>query len=44
MNSAFRTGKNYQVFPECKYLVKEKKMPEYITVEAEDSDEENSKE
>ena len=48
----FRTGKNYysQVFlEECKYGVKEKKMPEYITNEIEiscdsdrkDSDEEN---
>ena len=32
--SVFRTGKKYypQVFlGECKYVVKEKKMPEYIT-------------
>ena len=32
--SVFRTGKNYypQVFlEECKYVIKEKKMPEYIT-------------
>ena len=45
----FRTGKNYypQVFlKECKYVVKEKKMLEYITDEIEissdDSDAENS--
>ena len=50
----FRTGKNYypQVFLEqCKYAVKEEKMPQYITDEieissddsgGEDSDEENS--
>ena len=34
IDSIFRTGKNYypQVFlEECKYVVKEKKMPEYIT-------------
>ena len=34
IDSVFRTGKNYypQVFlEECKYVVKEKKMPEYIT-------------
>ena len=34
INSVFRTGKNYypQVFLEqCKYVAKEKKMPEYIT-------------
>ena len=52
IDSGFRTGKNYypQVFlEECKYAVKEKKMPEYITEnteisDREDSDEENSNE
>ena len=53
--SVFRTGKNYylQVFlQECKYVAKDRKMPEYITdnIETssdshiEDSDEENSNE
>ena len=52
IDSVFRTGKNYypQVFvEECKYVAKEKKMPEYITdyteissdSDKEDSDEEN---
>ena len=52
MNSVFRISKNYysQVFvKECKYVVKEKKMPKYITDDIEissesdweDSDEEN---
>ena len=52
IDSDFRTGKNYypRVFlEECKYIVKEKKMPEYISDEIEiscnserkDSDEEN---
>ena len=46
--SVFRTGKNYypQVFlEECKYVIKEKKMPEYITDDIEissDSDREDS--
>ena len=34
INSVFRTGNNYypHVFlEECKYIVKEKKMPKYIT-------------
>ena len=55
INSVFRTGKNYysKVFLEgCKYVVKEKKMTEYITdnkeiysdSDSEDSDEENSNE
>ena len=55
VDSVFRTGKNYypQVFlEECKYVVKEKKMPEYITdntkiysdFDRQDSDEENSNE
>ena len=52
IDSGFRTGKNYypHVFlEECKYAVKEKKMPEYITEnteisDREDSDEENSNE
>ena len=53
IDSIFRTGKNCypQVFlEEYKYVVKEKKMPEYITddieissdSDREDSDEENS--
>ena len=36
IDSVLRTGKNYhpQVFlEECKYVVKEKKMPEYINEE-----------
>ena len=55
IDSVFRTGKNYypQVFlEECKYFVKGKKMPEYITGDIEisadsyreDSDEESSNE
>ena len=38
IDSVFRKGKNYypQVFvEECKYVVKEKKIPEYITVNIE---------
>ena len=49
INSVFRTGKNYhsQVFlEECKYNVKEIKMPEYIADDIEiysnDSDGEDS--
>ena len=48
INYVFRTGKNYypQVFlGECKYVVKEKKIPKYIIDDIEissDSDEENS--
>ena len=47
LDSVFRTGKNYypQVFlEECKYFVKEKKIPKYIIDDIEissDSDEEN---
>ena len=53
-DSVYRTGKNYypRVFlEECKYVVQEKKMPEYITdkieissdnPDEESSDEENS--
>ena len=47
-DSIFRTGKNYypQVFlEECRYVVKEKNIPEYITDGIEffsDSDRENS--
>ena len=53
IDSVFRTGKNYypQVFfEECKFVVKEKNMPEYITddiqissdhFDREDSDEQN---
>ena len=55
IDSVFRAGKNYypQVFlEECKYFVKGKKMPEYITgdieisadSDREDSDEEGSNE
>ena len=56
INSVFRTGKNYypQVFvEEWKYIVKEKKMSEYITDDIEisvdgsdrkDSDEQNCNE
>ena len=56
IDSVYRTGKNYypQAFlEECKYVVKEKKMPEYITdgidissnnSYEENSDEENSNE
>ena len=53
IDSVFRTGKNYypQVFlEECKYVVKEKKIPKYIIndieissySDRENSDEENS--
>ena len=48
IDSVFRTGKNYypQVFlEECKYVVKEKKIPKYITGDikiSSDSDRENS--
>ena len=53
INSIFRTGNKYypQVFlEECKYVDKEKKMPEYVTdnieifsdYDREDSDEESS--
>ena len=50
IDSVFRAGQNYypQVFlKECKYLVKEKKMPKYITDDIEitsDSDSEDSDE
>ena len=51
INSVFRTGKNYysEVFvEECKYVGKEKKMPEYITddieISSDDSDREDSNE
>ena len=48
-DSVFRTGRNYypQVFLECKYVVKEKKIPKYIIDDTEissDSDEKNSDE
>ena len=48
IDSVFKIGKNYysQVFLECKYIVKEKKMIRYITDDLEtfsdDSDKENS--
>ena len=51
IDSVYRTCKNYnlQVFlEECKYVVKEKKMPQYITenieISSDDSNEENSDE
>ena len=50
INSVFRIGKNYypQVFlEECKYVVKEKKIPKYLIDDIEifsDSDEKNSDE
>ena len=51
VNSVFRTGKNYylEVFlEELKCVVKEKKMPEYITedteISSDDSDREDSDE
>ena len=52
-DSVFRTDKNYYpqvLLEECKYVVKEKKMPEYITdnknffLISENSDEEISNE
>ena len=48
-DSVFNTGRNYypQVFLECKYVVKEKKIPKYIIDDTEissDSDEKNSDE
>ena len=55
IDSVFRTAKNYypQVFvEECKYIAKEKKMPNYITLmtkissdsDREDSNKDNSNE
>ena len=50
INSVFRTGENHypQVFSQgCKYIVKEKEMPKYITNDIEissDSDKEDSNE
>ena len=47
IESIFRTGKNYyrQVFiEEYKYVVKEKKVTEYITNETETSDDDSDKE
>ena len=50
IDTVFRTGKNYylQMFLEqCKHAVQEKKMPEYITEDIEnssDSDRESSDE
>ena len=56
INSAFRTSKSYYpqvLLEECKDVVKEKKMPDYVTddieisfddSDREDSDEENSNE
>ena len=49
--SVYRTGKSYYtevLLEECKYVVQEKKIPEYITdgteISSDDSDEENSDE
>ena len=49
IDSVYKTGKNYYpqaILEECKYVVKEKKMPEYntddIEIFSDDSDEENS--
>ena len=56
INSVFRTSKSYYpqvLLEECKYVLKEKKMPDYVTdnieisfddSDREDSDEENSNE
>ena len=56
INSVFRTGKSYYpqvLLEECKYVLKEKKMPDCVTddieisfddSDREDSDEENSNE
>ena len=50
LDSIFKTGKNYypQLFlEECKYVIKEKKIDNYITDDVEissDSDEDNSDE
>ena len=47
IDSVFRTGKNYypQVFvEECKYVAKEKKMPEYITDDIEISSDKSDRE
>ena len=48
-DSVYKTGKNYYpqlLLEECKYVVKEKKMPEYITdnieISPNASDEKNS--
>ena len=47
IDSVFRTGKNYNphVFLEdCKYIVNEKKMPEYITEDVEILSDDSNKE
>ena len=47
IDSVFRTGKNYypSVFlEECKYIVKEKKMPEYIADDIEISSDSSNRE
>ena len=50
IDSVLRTDKNYHpqvFFEECKYIVKEKKIPKYVTDDIEiscDSDWEDSKE
>ena len=47
VNSVFRTGKNYYpqvILEECKYVVKEKRIPKYITEGTEISFDESVKE
>ena len=47
INSVYRTNKNYypQIFlEECKFVVKEKKMPEYITDDIETSSDDSDRE
>ena len=47
INSVFRTGQNYYlqvILEECKYVVKEKRMPKYITEGIEISFDESVKE
>ena len=47
IGSVFRTGKNHypQVFlEECKHVVKEKKMPEYITDDIQNSSDDSDRE
>ena len=47
IDSVFRAGKNYyprEFLEECKYVIKEKKMPKYITKGIELSSDESDKE
>ena len=47
IDSVFRTGKNYYpqvIVEECKYVAKEKKMPEYITDDIEISSDKSDRE